>query len=46
MLYDPTFSEKGVLQAAGRKPRVQDPLDFQVWLSAQEICLLPYNLPA
>ena len=29
-LYDPTFSERGVLMCAGRKLRAKDPLDFQV----------------
>ena len=29
-LYDPTFSERGVLMCAGRKLRAKDPFDFQV----------------
>ena len=29
-LYDPTLSERGVLLCAARKPRVKDPLDFEV----------------
>jgi hypothetical protein len=30
VLYDTTLSTRGVLLAAGRKPRTQDPFDFQV----------------
>ena len=30
VLYDPTFSERGVLMCAGRKLRAKDPFDFQV----------------
>ena len=30
MLYDPAYSEKGALLAAVRKPRPDNPLDFQV----------------
>ncbi len=29
VLYDPTFSERGVLMCAGRKLRAKDPFDFQ-----------------
>lgn len=29
-LYNPTFSERGVLLCAARKPRAKDPLDFEV----------------
>ncbi len=30
ILYDTTWSTRGVLQAVGRKPRAKDPFDFQV----------------
>lgn len=30
VLYDPSYSEKGVLQAAARVPRAANPLDFEV----------------
>ena len=30
MLYDPSYSEKGVLLCAGRAPRAANPLDFEV----------------
>lgn len=34
VLYDTTWSTRGVLQAVGRKPRGKDPFDFQVCLPA------------
>lgn len=30
MLYDTTFSERGVLQCVGRQPRKANPFDFQI----------------
>ncbi len=30
ILYDTTWSTRGVLQAVGRKPRSRNPFDFQV----------------
>ncbi len=30
VLYDPSYSERGVLQAAARVPRAANPLDFEV----------------
>ena len=41
ILYDTTWSTRGVLQAVGRKPRAKDPFDFQVgplWETLPDMC--------
>ena len=35
VLYDPSYSEKGVLMAAARKPRAASELDFEVAFKPQ-----------
>ena len=53
VLYDPTFSERGVLMCAGRKLRAKDPFDIQVRqcrlrchpLSFGVVPLTKYNSP-
>ncbi len=40
VLYDPSYSERGVLLSATRAPRAANPLDFEARLSTKdEICL-------
>ena len=37
VLYDPSYSEKGVLMAAARKPRAASELDFEVGFESQTL---------
>jgi hypothetical protein len=37
VLYDPSYSEKGVLMAAARKPRAASELDFEVGFEPQTL---------
>ncbi len=43
ILYDTTWSTRGVLQCTGRKPRPKDAFDFQVRL--RMLCVLLYHDP-